>query len=649
MSARQWLKQKLEQKENNRYQKLLAARQVSYREWLQQKEQAQSCVQQSMAQAQGCDEEQITEHIPCYLFIASEGELAEHALNFIQQYFSDHPECSMVYGDEDIMADGILQSPWFKPDWSPDTFASCFYLGSVIAVRREALGGMGDISVIRITEEQFPGYRRMITDIVDKLGRKSVGHIPQILFHGISEKGRTPFLELQDVKDGIGEKDTMPTATISIIIPSKDNPDILQTCVESCLRVSYSDLEIIIVDNGSCEEHRQRITSLVRQWNQKQYSREQWNRTLPNREQDKQFQENSQVRVSVQYHYEPMPFHFSKMCNLGAQKAHNRCLLFLNDDIELVEPGCLERMAALCSRTNTGAVGMKLYYPDSHKIQHAGITNLPMGPVHKLQFLPDDENYYFNSNRGLRNVLAVTGACLMVDRDKFEKAGEFSEQLAVAFNDVDLCYSLYEAGYDNVCMCDCYAYHHESLSRGNDDSEEKLARLLRERNQLYRLHPNLEGYDPYYSSSLNTLGLDTRITPAYETAGNETEHPTGIPGIWKQKGFRKDSCLLLRVESDRDGVLYGYGVVLGDNNACYDRSILLISEQNRIYELPIAGQYRPDLVENMPDQVNVGLAGFWIDLSDVSLPSGRYRIAMAAASRICGTRLWNESNRFFHR
>lgn len=645
MSARQWLKQRLEHRENNRYQKLLAARQVSYEEWLHMEaelpieaelhtetqlhieaelpgEEQRSGNGQPGEQGALQSKEQATEprdHMPCYLFIASQGELAEHALTMIGQYFADHPECSLVYGDEDVMADGRLQSPWFKPDWSPDTFASYFYLGSVIAVRREALEGMGDISIIRITEEQFPGYRNMITEIVQKLGRASIGHIPRILFHGESEEGRTPFLQLTDTK---AQWEKQPAQPVSVIIPSKDNPDILQTCVENCLKVSHCELEIIIVDNGSNEEHKQRITSLVEQW-------------------------NLRPQVWVQYHYEPMAFHFSRMCNMGAKKARHSCLLFLNDDIQLVEPGCLERMAVLCSRENTGAVGMKLYYPDSHKIQHAGITNLPMGPVHKLQFLSDEEIYYFNSNRGLRNVLAVTGACLMVDRNKFEKAGGFSEQLAVAFNDVDLCYTLYEAGYDNVCMCDCYAYHHESLSRGNDDSEEKLARLLRERDQLYRLHPDLEGKDPYYPASLNTLGLDTRITPAYETAGNSPEHPTGTPGIWNRKGFRRDPCLLFRIEWDRDKVLYGYGVVLGDNNACYDRKLLLISEQDRIYELRICGQYRPDLTENMPDQVNVGLAGFWIDLSKVMLPAGSYRIAMAAASRISGTRLWNESNRFY--
>ena len=114
---------------------------------------------------------------------------------------------------------------------------------------------------------------------------------------------------------------------------------------------------------------------------------------------------------------------------------------------------------------HVGAVGAKLLYPDSDIIQHAGITNLRVGPAHKLQFLSDEKVHYYGKNRFVHDVMAVTGACLLLEKEIFERAGGFDEKLAVAFNDVDLCYTIYEMGYYNVVRNDVVLYHHESLSR----------------------------------------------------------------------------------------------------------------------------------------------------------------------------------------
>lgn len=169
---------------------------------------------------------------------------------------------------------------------------------------------------------------------------------------------------------------------------------------------------------------------------------------------------------SARYHYEPMDFNFSRMCNIGASMADGDFLLFLNDDIEIRKSGWLERMTDKVRLPYVGAVGMKLLYPNSDIIQHAGVMNVRVGPYHKLQYCHNDEEHYFGFNKGVRNVLAVTGACLMVRRNVFEEVGGFdAEHFAVAFNDIDLCYKIYEKGYYNVVLNNIYLYHHESLSR----------------------------------------------------------------------------------------------------------------------------------------------------------------------------------------
>lgn len=129
-----------------------------------------------------------------------------------------------------------------------------------------------------------------------------------------------------------------------------------------------------------------------------------------------------------------------------------------------------------------GSVGLKLYYPDSVKIQHDGIVNLPVGPVHKLQFMEDDRSYYFGRNRFTQDCVAVTGACLLIRTEVFREAGGFREVLRVAYNDVELGFRLLEMGYYNVVWNDRFAYHHESLSRGSDESPEKCSVWYRREN-----------------------------------------------------------------------------------------------------------------------------------------------------------------------
>lgn len=636
MGLRDLAKQVLVEQQNRRYEKLLAQKQCTYAQWTQRRT------------LFGEGESKIASE-EYQVFITGKGRLSGDAAIKIDCYFKDNPQILIAYGDEDVWGSGEQDpsNPWFKPDWSPDTFKHHFYFGGAVVIRK---------SLMDKVERDEWDLRTWIRQCVELAGGyekncQTIGHISEVLFHhetleGMLENTRAygePEVDENSEELPQDEADAV-AAKLSIIIPSKDQPDVLGSCLRSVVGAcEQMDYEVIVVDNGSNEENKAVIMALV--------------------------EELSTEERPIYYLYHPMEFHFSLMCNLGARAAKGEVLLFLNDDVELCSESGMDVMLANARQLYVGAVGMKLYYPQSKRIQHVGIVNLPMGPVHKLQFMEDDKEYYFDSNRCPKNAIAVTAACLMIEKEKFLEAGGFPSDLRVAFNDVSLCFRLVELGYQNVCRNDLYAYHHESLSRGDDESEEKLQRLLQERAVLYQKHPALDGCDPYYSVHFSREGLDTGIRPAFETSGNKVQELkqdliTVLPNA-ELSGYREDACVLLRVESFIDNKLQGYSVVLGDNNACYDMVLLLQGVTGMVYQTPLEGQYRPDLVENMPDQVNVGLCGFHVSFAstfenhgmggDVSfagkmpqqgLPRGHYRVGVLARNRVGSSVLYHWSNRY---
>ena len=668
MGLKKIVKNFLYEENNKRYRKELAKRLVVYQKWVEAIEDEEVPDRSEEPGAEPDSEGFV-------LLCNPKGVENVRAREWIADWFACHPQALVLYGDEDI-SDGERTEPYFKPDWSPDLFEGSFYFGGLVAVRRDWLGQCGDglaerfaalereelrLRELVVSEEDFLRCRkesqRLVCRIVELAGgyekgqgRRRIGHIPWILFHEESEESRDAWMEYAEgVREECGaHKENIcydiSDILLSIVIPSKDNPDLLEKCIRSIPKAAEGmRYEVIVVDNGSGQEEKEQIEACL----------------------EKIRQSGLEGLERLVYHYEPMEFNFSKMCNIGGQNAKGEQLLFLNDDVELVQQGSLRDMASLAVRPYVGAVGLKLLYPDGGigQIQHAGIANLPMGPVHKLQFCRDRQEYYFHRNRGRHNVLAVTAACLLVGRDKFQEAGGFAEELAVAFNDVDLCFRLYELGYENVCECGYYALHDESYSRGDDEAPEKLERLLTERRKLYERHPRLEGKDPYYSIYLNRDGLDTRIRPLYETAKNQVQQ-LGCPeemetmeaGSEEERRLEawRDACLLVRVESALAGgergrslCLTGWSVVLGDDNACYDKFLVLRQESDmpRYYTLLCHGQYRPDLVENMPDQTNVGLCGYMVELGEGLLPPGTYLVGAAARNRVNNHMIANWSSR----
>lgn len=591
-------------------------------------------------------------------------------------------DTGLIYADEDLREQitGQRYGAWFKPDYSPDTLLSFFYFGSLLflqgAVVREALKEF-ELSLPgkSCTDRQcLYDFILFYTEFLKKENMK-VEHIPQILFHGkgehyeaedpkkpevvneeaywgyepeydvcklasigrrgytahmreVEHAGRIYHIPVFDVCPAEGKStdqaaDNIPV--ISIIIPSKDNVEVLITCIKSIYeKTEYKNFEIILVDNGSNKENKSRIEKL------------------------------KEVYHFI-YLYEPMPFNFSKMCNLGVAHAKGEYILLLNDDMEILQPDWLGVLVGQAAVEDVGAVGAKLLYPDSDIIQHAGITNLWVGPAHKLLKEHDSiQDYYYGRNVLPYDMIGVTAACLLVSREKYLEAGSFCEDIAVSYNDVDFCFSLYDLGYRNVIRNDVVLYHHESLSRGDDAmSETKWDRLLHEKDFVYGRHPALKGKDPYYNPNL--AGFKHKYFCSYlypyeqRNCYNQVKKFKGnIPAEWH------NDCLTITLEHARlerkldleeEKDIYwleGWAYVLNMDNSRYKRVLLLIDEREQMYEVSLHDRYRQDVVDILPEQTNVGLSGFSCRIKREDLKPGEYKVALLYKDCCSRQRLYKE-------
>lgn len=541
------------------------------------------------------------------ILTGAKGRLAERAKYWFSEYFEKHPEAEAVYGDEDEWneEEQERQNPWFKPDWSPDTLHSCLYTGNVIAVKASLLKRAAE------SDGEYPDFWRFLLYLTDVLG-VSFGHIDRILYHryvtGMKEEQEAVHIRYP-VADGTGQ--------VSVIIPSKDHPDLLKRCLNAIRETTaYPSYEVIVVDNGSAPEARSAILSM-------------------------------QEQTPFEYLYVEMPFNFSKMCNLGASHAKGDVFLFLNDDIEVQGTEWMTILTEQALQPHTGAVGAKLYYPDSKIIQHAGITNMKIGPAHKLGGMEDRGSLYHGRNLADHNVLAVTAACMAVERKKYEAAGGFCEELAVAYNDVDFCFSLYEKGYYNLVRNDVALFHHESYSRGSDREAEKEKRLLQEREKLYRRHPKLYGKDPFYSRHLvqERLDADYHVEMQYEYERGDRfsrrqsmerleETKNGLlrrlarKGPWSQ--YHLDDARIRQTdlfeEESKVWELEGWCALTDRDMAEYERALMLTGQDGTAERLEILDKLRPDAAKTLPEQPHGALCGFVVRVRAEDLPDGEYQV-----------------------
>lgn len=560
----------------------------------------------------------ISTHAEYVAFAEDTSAIAGGALKKIEEYFDRHPEAMLLYGD----SGHDLNDPaeWFyRPNWSPHYFLYAFYTGGLFAVRGSLLDLLAESGDRPVFSDSDPLFDAM--SVFYCLGKKAgafskalscpVGHIPYILCREDFESERNRYRRsAEDFLKASFPKIQEPS--VSALILSKDHPEIVRTCVESMKRCAQDvKLEIILVDNGSSDENRAIIESFCNEH-------------------------------GVRYFYQKCDFNFSKLCNFAADQATGDYYLFCNDDIEFIEPGTLYRLVEAASFDFCGEAGIKLLYPENDKIQHAGVVNVIAGPTHKYQYCEDGPEYYFGINRNVINVICATAACVMMKKERFEEAGRFPEDLAVAFNDVALGFALTRLGYYNACRNDMHALHYESLTRGYDfEDEAKMKRLMREHDVLYDLYPEFSnGKDPYLSPYMSrTTGHENaEDIILYDTTHLKAAKPAATS---RYDGFiesGREDLMLLRIfenfqrESEiREGgspnifYLNGYSFVYRYDNIGL-RKRLVLSGPGGNFEVKLHQVHRPDLVKDYPNEKNIAFAGFEGAFDGRDLAPGEYRI-----------------------
>ena len=440
-------------------------------------------------------------------------ELAINALYEVVKLLQEHPDADMIYSDEDKMdTKGKRCDPYFKPDWSPDLFLSNMYVSHFGIYRKNIV-------------EKIGGFRKGCEgsqdyDLILRFTEKTtqIYHIPKILYHWrkipgstavrYEAKGYADINAVRALEDALVRRNMngnvvsgkFPSSfrikreikgepKICIIIPTKDRVETLKTCIESILeKTSYDNYEIVIVDNNSKDDAAIDYLNTIRK--------------VPK-------------IITISYW---KTFNFSEINNFAAKQLDSEYILFLNNDTEVISGEWLTAMLEHAQREDVGAVGCKLLY-SNNTIQHAGvilgITGTP-GQVgvagHSHKHLPNAAHGYFGRPHIIHNVSAVTAACMMLRKDVFKEVGGFDENLAVAFNDVDLCLKIRDKGYLIVYTPYAELYHHESLSRGYEDTPEKQERFLKEVGYVREKWGEIidEG-DPYYNPNLTLSKEDFSI------------------------------------------------------------------------------------------------------------------------------------------
>ncbi len=446
--------------------------------------------------------------------------LPPHALFVVAQYINRYPRARMLYSDEDKLNErGQRTAPYFKCDWNPALFRTQNLFSHL---------GVIETALVR----QAGGFRRgfegsqdydLALRCVEIAGDDSVVHIPHVLYHwritasstagtsqakpyastaarrsieehlarsGIAATVEQPFGELPVFR--VRYAIPGPAPKVSIIIPTRDGVTLLRQCVESIVaRTIYPNYEIIVVDNGSTDEA-----------------------TLA------YFQDIS-LRPNVRIIRDDSPFNFSALNNTAAAAATGSFICLLNNDTEVISPDWLDEMVGIASQPGIGAVGAALWYPDN-KLQHGGVL-LGLGGVagHMHHMLTRGNFGYFNRAVSVQNMSAVTAACLVIRKSIFDNVDGLDESFAVAFNDVDFCLRVRDAGYQNVWTPYAELYHYESATRGSDMAADKYQRFLGEVRRMEERWGSALSRDPAYNPNLSlavdvlpfTLANPPRIGP----------------------------------------------------------------------------------------------------------------------------------------
>lgn len=432
--------------------------------------------------------------------------LSPNALYECVKEINEDREIEILYSDEDkISMDGKEYfEPHFKPDFNIDLLRSTNYICHLFVVKREIYEKAG---MLRAEYDGAQDYDFVLRCIEQS---DKIRHIPKILYHWRAHKDSTAenpeskayafiagenAIRAHYARVGIDAEVTetkfhgfyrskyklQSEPLVSIVIPNKDHVDDLRKCIKAIEeKASYKNIEYIIVENNSKQPQT------FEYYNELEKS-------------------NSKVRVV----YWEGEFNYSKINNFGVQYANGEYLLLLNNDTEIINPDCIEELLAMCMRDDVGIVGARLFYEDD-TIQHAGVI-VGIGGVAAHAFCGADKKDpgYFGRIICIQDLNAVTAACMMVKKSVFEEVGGLDEELAVAFNDVDFCLKVRQAGHLIVYNPYARLHHFESKSRGTEDTEEKIRRFQGEINRfILKWTKELEKGDCYYNPNLTLSNYD---------------------------------------------------------------------------------------------------------------------------------------------
>ena len=433
-------------------------------------------------------------------FLDDDDILTEDALYLVAEALNKDKSIDMIYTDEDKMnTRGKLCEPFFKPDFSPDTLLSFNYITHFAVYRRTIVNEIGGINGNYNGAQDYDFVLRF-TEKTNK-----IYHVPKIVYHWRMVDGSTALsmsaktyaldsgkraIEEALKRRGIDAEVTIPVKNmahyivkyhydveplISILIPTRDYADILEQCLKSIYeKTTYKNYEVIVLDNQS--EKKETLDLF-----------------------DKYKNEHSNFKVVKA----DMEFNYSKINNLGAKEANGDYIVLLNNDTEVITNDWLDNMVGYAMQDHIGAVGAKLIYPDN-TLQHCGVVLGIAGTAsHFGVGIPKEDNGSYARYLVPYNNGAVTAACLMVSKKKFMEVGGLSEDLKVAFNDVEFNVKLLKKGYYNVCLPQVQLYHYESKSRGLDTTGEKYKRFLIESELLRNKCDDLLFNDPCYNKNLS--------------------------------------------------------------------------------------------------------------------------------------------------
>ncbi|MDB5560426.1 MAG: glycosyl transferase family 2, partial [Enterovirga sp.] len=445
-------------------------------------------------------------------FLDHDDVLTEDALFWMVDAINESAP-QLIYSDEDkIDPDGAFVDPHFKPDWNYTLLLSYNYICHLLCIRADVLRAAGEF------REEFEGAQDydLVLRCAERVGASNIRHIPRVLYHWrahpastaasgaakgyAADAGRRAIQAHLDrlkvaakteIVGDSGYRVRWPVSSgsrpkVSVVVPTRDQAGLLAQCASSVLhRTSYDAVELVVVNNSSEARETYELFEVL--------------------------ERDERVRIVNC----DEPFNFSRLCNIGVERASGDLILLLNNDVEAIHEDWLDELVSQVQRDGVAAAGAKLLYPDG-RVQHAGVI-LGIGGVagHAHKYFGRRAHGYMSRALLAQELSACTAACLIIRRECYEAVGGLDEaNLAVAFNDVDLCLRLRERDWKVVFTPFAELFHHESISRGQEDRPAKVLRFNAEVAYMRRRWGKILERDPSYSPNLSLLHENFSVDPA---------------------------------------------------------------------------------------------------------------------------------------